>query len=292
MNPPFPRPGTGPALPLPEASLLLVFLLLFSPCSSARALELAAERRTPLDLEVSGLLPDGRTNAFIARAALEALPRLVATNAHDLALNRPAVYSGVALDALVAALGLPAGAEVVWAVCADGYVSHFTRADLAHQRPWLILELDGAAPDAWPKAGSGVAMAPYYLALPAFTPRDTVAGIPESPKLPYAVSRLHFTDAAGLQRLEPPDPAPLVQAGAVLAKRECLSCHNHFETGGVLSGRPWALLATWAKIDPGYLRRYVRNPRQVQPASKMPGFPHYPDEALDALAAYFKAFTP
>ncbi|MFN0068523.1 MAG: hypothetical protein ACKVYV_12905 [Limisphaerales bacterium] len=283
------RPGRPPRQAPGLLSALLLTAVLTTP---AIGLELVAERQMPLDLELSGRLPGGRTNAFLTRAALEALPRVTVTNAHDLALNRPAAYSGVPLADLVNALGLPADAEVVWAVCKDGYVSHFTREDLAHQRPLLVLELDGARPDAWPKAGSGVAMAPYYVSPPAFAPRDAVVGVPESPKLPYAVNRLHFTDAAGLLRIQPANASSLVLAGAVLAKRECLSCHNHFETGGVLSARPWALLATWAKIDPGYFRRYVRSPQSVQPAARMPGYPGLSDEALEALVAYFKAFQP
>jgi mono/diheme cytochrome c family protein len=135
-------------------------------------------------------------------------------------------------------------------------------------------------------------MAPFYLSYADFRPAEEILGLPEGPLLPYAVTRLHFASAAELDALLPAGLTGAAAQGARLARRDCLSCHFHHGVGGQLSGRPWALIATWAKIDPNYVRKYVRNPKGVQPESKMPGFPHYGDEAVEALVAYFKAFQP
>lgn len=197
---------------------------------------------------------------------------------------------------LQAALPVAPESDVIFAVCDDGYAAHFPKDYVAAFKPLLILELDGKPPKEWGKSlASGVGMPPFYINSAAFAPRDseTAAGQKESVRYPYAVARLDFTSAArtlGKLRLKP-GAGETALAGEKLALRDCLSCHEHAGFGGKNSGRPWLLLKTWS-ANTNYFRRYVKKPKSVQPAAKMPGFAHYDDAALDALTAYFREFQP
>jgi hypothetical protein len=50
------------------------------------------------------------------------------------------------------------------------------------------------------------------------------------------------------------------------------------------------VLAAWAKAEPDLFQKYIRNPRQVEPTSRMPGFPDFQPPALNSLQKYFSAY--
>lgn len=259
---------------------------------SAASLTPMPTRTSPLDLQVSGPLPGGVTNGFVTRDQLMSLPMTTVTNAHDGALKRSAVYRGVPLTELRAALSIDSKSDVVFMICADGYAAHVDGAYMKQFSPLLILEIDGEGPGKWGRSlASGMAMAPFYVNSGSFhaRPAERLAGIDEGPIYPYAVARLDFTMSTGpLGSLHlPAGASESARVGERLAIRDCLSCHDYRGVGGLMSNRPWALLKTWSS-NTNYFRRYVVNPKSVQPASRMPGFSHYNDEALDALQAYFR----
>ncbi|HTH46299.1 MAG TPA: cytochrome c [Candidatus Limnocylindria bacterium] len=277
--------------------LLLALLLGAWSCSTAAApLHLAPTRSSAYDLEITGLLTGGVTNGFVTREQLRSLRVVTVTNAHDGALKQPTAYTGVYLTDLRAALPVATGSDVIFAVCDDGYAAHFPADYVAAFQPLLILALDGHPAEEWGKSlASGVGMPPFYINSATFTPREseTAAGQKEGARYPYAVSKLVFTTTAkSIGRLGLKSGASATaQAGQKIALRDCLSCHAHDDFGGSNSGRPWLLLKTWS-ANPGYFRRYVKKPKSVQPAARMPGFPEYDDAALDALTAYFHEFKP
>jgi mono/diheme cytochrome c family protein len=275
---------------------ILTLICAGAMASGAGAVELASSRSSQWDLEVVGPLPGGRTNGFLTRAELFKLPLVTVTNAADGALKKSAAYRGVTLTALRTSLGIADSADVVFGICDDGYSAHFPPDYVAAFTPLLILELDGRGPESWGKSlASGFQMAPFYINSATFAPRpaETVAGQAESVRYPYAVSKLEYVAAAkSIDRLRLDSSAPAeARAGEKIALRDCLSCHGHEGFGGFNSGRPWTLLKTWAS-NTNYFRRYVVKPKAVQPAARMPGFPHYDDQALDALQAYFRSVVP
>lgn len=270
--------------------------LLAVAAADAAGLALAAGRGSGLDLEISGALTTGRTNGFVTREQLFSLPVQTVTNVLDGALKRPAVYRGVRLSDLKAALPLDPAAGVIFGVCQDGYAAHVDGGYIKAFDPLLILEIDGRGPEGWGRSlASGMAMAPYYINTAVFRPRpeQRAGGMDEGPVYPYAVVRLEFTtDSRALQPLRLGAGASAeAREGERLAMRDCLSCHDHRGVGGTMSNRPWELLKTWS-ANTNYFRRYVVKPRSVQPTSRMPGFPHYNDGALDALGAYFREWKP
>jgi mono/diheme cytochrome c family protein len=285
----------------PRLAWLLILLLTATSGGrgvpvSAAPLTLAAARSSPYDLQVSGLLTGGVTNGFVTREQLRSLGLVTVTNGHDGALKRAAAYAGLPLRDLQAALPVAPECDVIFAVCDDGYAAHFPADYVKAFQPLLILELDGKPAEEWGRSlASGVGMPPFYINSASFTPREseTAAGQKEGVRYPYAVSKLVFTTVANsIGRLAlQPGASAAAQAGQKIALRDCLSCHDHQGIGGSNSGRPWLLLKTWS-ANTNYFRRYVKKPKSVQPAAKMPGFAQYDDAALDALTAYFREFKP
>ncbi len=275
---------------------VLLLLGLLSAAVGAAPLVPLPSRTSPSDLQVSGLLPGGITNGFVTREQLLSLPLTTVTNVQDGALKRSAVYRGVPLTALQAALSVESRSDVIFLICGDGYTAHVDAAYLKQFAPLLILEIDGQGPEKWGRSlASGLAMAPYYVNSGSFQarPAERLAGIDEGPVYPYAVARIDFSTsdrALGPLRLDGA-ASELARLGERLAIRDCLSCHDHRGVGGLMSNRPWALLKTWSS-NTNYFRRYVVRPKSIQPASRMPGFSHYNEQALDALQAYFREWKP
>lgn len=270
--------------------------LIAAMTGQAAGIAMASGRGSGLDLEVSGALTTGRTNGFVTREQLLSLPLQTVTNVLDGALKRSAVYRGVRLSELKAALPVEPAADVIFGVCQDGYAAHVDAGYIRAFDPLLILEIDGKGSEAWGRSlASGMTMAPFYINTAAFRPRPEhrAGGIDEGPVYPYAVVRLEFTtDSRALQPLRlGAGASPEAKEGERLAVRDCLSCHDHRGVGGTMSNRPWELLKTWS-ANTNYFRRYVVKPRSVQPISRMPGFPHYNEGALDALGAYFREWRP
>lgn len=258
---------------------------------------LQASRTASTDLEVAGPFPGGRTNGYLSRERLLALPLTTVTNALDLARKGPAVYRGIPLRELRTLLGLDArSADTLFAVCSDGYSKAFQADYLDAFQSLLILEIDGTGPEQWGRSQlTGLQMAPYYINAADFVPRpsETVLGRPEDLHFPYSVVRIEFrTAATTLHRISLPDTAtPLARQGQAIAVRECLACHGHADFGGTMSGRPWLLIKTWAS-NTNYFRRYVVNPKSVQPKSRMPAYSDLEPVVLDALQAYFRELKP
>lgn len=250
-------------------------------------------RWSPTDLEVAGPFPGGRTNGFIPREQLMLQPLTTVTNSMDPARQAPAVYRGIPLQQLRSLVGLDASsADTLFAVCSDGYSKEFPADYLDAFHSILILEIDGTGPEAWGRSKlNGLQMAPYYINAVDFRPRadQTVLGRPEPLHFPYSVVRIEFrTAAATLDRIRlSVNASMLAKQGQEIALRECFGCHGHADFGGTLSGRPWLLIKTWAS-NTNYFRKYVVNPKSVQPTSKMPPFKDLDSKVLDALQAYFR----
>lgn len=274
-------------------ALLLAYCLLMGWMASARPLDLLDERSTEGDLEVVGEFSGGRTNGFIARTQLLALPLVTVTNRHDIELQRPVVYTAVALDDLFGALSLPNDIDVVTAICRDKYAAAYPRDYRQRHQPLLVLKLDGKDYLDWPSAPSGTRMAPFYISYGKFEadPKLMAAGVEEEARIPFAVVTLRFARyAESLGRLQVAKVAGAAIDGQTIALNQCLACHFSGNTGGRLSGKPWLVLAAWAKAEPDLFQKYVRNPRQVEPTSRMPGFPNYQAPALSSLQKYFSAY--
>jgi hypothetical protein len=57
-------------------------------------------------------------------------------------------------------------------------------------------------------------------------------------------------------------------------------------------GHPWALLAASAVNPRDNFRKYVIDPRSMNPHCRDPSYPTFDDKAFNALEVYFKAMMP
>jgi mono/diheme cytochrome c family protein len=275
--------------------MLLLVLGVVTLAAERRSPRLSKTRQAPTDLEISGLAETSGRPVFISHAELMKLDAISLTVKQDAELKRDAQYVGLPFATLLKSLPVRKGADTVFAYAHDAYMGYFTPDYIERHQPFLALMLDGKPPEQWPPSGYNTPLGPYMVSHPDFKPADSVVGQPESPQIPFGVVRLQFaTAAATVDRLKVNAALTndVMAAGQKLALRNCLACHHHDDFGGTKAQRPWIILATWAKADAGYFRRYVRNPQGVNPASKMPGFKDWSDETIEAVRSYFAAFTP
>jgi hypothetical protein len=280
----------------PMKQAIAAFLAAGTFCLSAQTVAhaptLHAVRGAASDLEVSGAVPDGKPQ-FLTYEELRALPQVRFKATNDSNYPAPAELAGVSLDQLRRSLALDA--DMVLAICADGYRSNYPVAYLAAHHPVLVLTVNGKEPAAWPKSGEGGELGPYVIANPGFVPSFKVLSHTDEAQIPFQVVRLDFrSEREVLGPITPkgnfaPD-SPVMQ-GYQIAQQNCYRCHNQGAEGGQMAGIPWPVLGAFAKGNADFFARYVRTPQAVNPHSKMAGSPGYDDQTIAALRAYFTTFA-
>ncbi len=69
----------------------------------------------------------------------------------------------------------------------------------------------------------------------------------------------------------------------VYKANKCSMCHQIGGEGGKMGG---ALDNVGSKRDEAWLKKYIKDPKSVEPNSKMKAFPNLADKDLDDLVAY------
>jgi mono/diheme cytochrome c family protein len=264
--------------------------------ATARALELHAERSSPFDLAVRGLLRESAPGAerFIRWPELRALP------CHTLTLTAEffpgdQVVTVLYLEDLWAALPVAGNADVLLASCADGYASVFRREFIRKDRPFLVLEINGLGPDRWPPPGLKFNPAPYVISVAATVAPEVATLLDANHKKPWGVTTIEvarFADAfAGAGRDRWARISDRAAAGRTIWINSCASCHQGPGGifGGTKSGQPFAVLEAIARSNPDFFRLYVRHPTEANPAGTMEAHPHYTDAQLAELIAFVTA---
>jgi hypothetical protein len=243
-------------------------------------------RQAPTDLEVG-------TGQFISYPDLLRFPQVSFTTAGDSNFPAPARITGVSLDELRRLLDPKA--DMVVAVCADGYRSNYPAGYLAAHHPVLVLKVDGKAQDGWPKTHDGGELGPYLVSNPDFAPSFKVLAHSDEAQIPFRVVRLAFRSERDVFGAIAPHgdypPGSPVMDGYTIAQQNCFRCHNMGVEGGQMASIPWPVLGALAKTSPEFFARYVRNPQALNPQSKMAGSPEYDDQTIAALKAYFSTFA-
>jgi cytochrome c2 len=248
---------------------------------------LHASRQAPTDLQVGA-------SQFVSYQSLLGLPQVTFTTSDDSNFVPPAHVGGVPLEELKRALA--PDADMVVAICADGYRTNYPPAYLSAHRPVLVLTVNGKPQEGWPKIheGSGE-LGPYVIANPSFTPSFKVLSHSDEAQIPFQVVRLDFrTEREVFGAIAPhgsfaPD-SPVMQ-GYKIAQQNCYRCHNMGAEGGQMASIPWPVIGALAKGNPDFFAKYVRNPQAVNPASRMAASPQYDDATIAALRAYFSTFA-
>ena len=274
------------------AALIMSGALWLSAQATHQALPLQPVRGAASDLEVGGAIPDGKP-AFVSYHDLLQLPQVTFLAANDSNYTGPDRLGGVPLERVARALGIDA--NMVLAICADGYHGNYPAAYLAAHHPVLVLTVNGKPPDAWPKTPEGTALGPYVIANPDFVPSFKVLSHSDEAQIPFEVVRLDFrheSDVLGpitpREKFAPDSP---VMQGFQIAQQNCYRCHNMGAEGGQMASVPWPMLGAVAKSSPDFFAKYVRTPQAVNPHSRMAGSPGYDDQTIAALRAYFSTFA-
>ena len=260
------------------------------------ALELHRERASPTDLALIGKLagvPAGETR-YVRWAELRALPTTTLALAVDFAAGKRQVTALFLAD-LWAELPRTAGADVVFAMCKDGYASVYRDTFMAECRPFLILEIEGAGPEKWPPPGLTFDAAPYMITVSAEVAPAVAKLLDAGHKRPWGVTTIEVASYAekfaGIYSGRWAALSPRAVAGREIWINSCASCHVGPAAvfGGTKSDRPFELLAAHAANNPAFFNDYVRTPKRVIPTSKMDGHPHYTDAHLADLIAFITA---
>lgn len=272
------------------ASAVIVIGTLLLSAQTKHSPLLHASRQAPTDLEVGG----GGAAQFISYQDLLQLPQASFMASDDSNFPAPARLGGVPLEQLKRSLGFTA--DMVVAICADGYRSNYPASYLAAHRPVLVLTVNGKAQEGWPKTHDGGELGPYVIANPSFTPSFKVLSHSDEAQIPFQVVRLDFRSETQVFGPIMPHgafaPGSPVMDGYRIAQQNCYRCHNMGAEGGQMASIPWPVLGAMAKTSPDFFARYVRTPQAVNPQSRMAPSPQYDDDTIAALRAYFATFAP
>jgi len=262
--------------------------------------KLRETRSSELDLEVGGELaglPAGAVR-YLTREDLKAMPQVSYRVTDDANFDGAVQVSGVELEVLAQKLGAGGEKAVIVAVCGDLYRAHYPRAYVETHRPVLVLEINGKAPEGWPKrkGSTGSGLGPYLISHPQFMPSFKILGNEEEAQIPWGVVRLEFrneeTVFAGITPRGASADGSRVQAGYQIARQNCLRCHGPASYGRLKGQLNWAGIAFFVDASPKDFSAYVRNPKTVVKTAEMPGNPGYDDATVEALIAYFRTFLP
>jgi mono/diheme cytochrome c family protein len=285
------------------ALIAFVNLLLIVPCACRAATTAPAKlsrvsRQSESDLEIGGDLAGVApgSSRYVTYNDLLKLSQVSYVVSDDSNFSGKTQISGVSLDMLARSLGAIPGAQLVVAICYDGYRTNYPTAYIKAHHPLLVLKINGKRQANWPKTHGGGSLGPYMISSPKFTPSFKVLSHTDEPQIPFGVTRIEFRDENTVLRSIAPRgnyaPNSQVMEGYRIAQQNCFRCHNMGNEGGQMAGRSWPILAMWASTEPDYFRRYVKNPQSVDPKDRMPPFPQYDAETIEALRRYFASFAP
>jgi mono/diheme cytochrome c family protein len=235
---------------------------------------------------------------YISRDELLAMPQASFTVTDDMNFTGPTKIGGVKLEDLAMRFGASPAANLVVAICDDGYRAIYPHNYLAAHHPVLVLEVNGQGPAGWPKAAedSGSRMGPYMISNPRFTPSFRILSHTDEAQIPWGVVRIEFREEKlVLGAIEPRGVRAQdrrVRDGFRIAQQNCFRCHNTGSEGGQKSGISWQALGAFAAKAPGEFAAYIRDPHAKNPRAQMPGNPAYDDATLNTLTAYFSTFSP
>lgn len=236
---------------------------------------------------------------YISYEQLLTLPQTTVTvtgdeNFRELAPQKLTV-TGVYLDVLERSLGALPRADLLTALCSDGYRATYTREYVKTHRPVLALKIDGLPVETWVTQTQNDDPGNYFVTHADFTPSFSVLSFQEVPKNPTKVIRLEFDSAQQVYGAIAPhkkDASNLqVIEGFRIAQQHCYRCHNMGGFGGTKAGRPWHTLGNYAATSPSTFERYIRDPKSIDPDSAMPPNPKLDGSTAKALQAYFQTFA-
>ena len=265
--------------------------------SSAGSIPLHANSTSAQDLKISGDipgLPPGSAR-YLSYDDLLKLPLVTFTVTDDPNFSGKTEITGVYLNELLHALGIPDQNTLISAICDDLYEAHYTVDYRAAHKPILVVQLNGKPLPHTTRTADGGAYGPYLISHASFTPRFKILAHDEESQIPNGVLELRFLkENEVLAAIRPHGNfaagSPEMK-GYQIAEQNCFRCHQSGDYGGHKAGRSWTALAKIANADPKGFEAYTKDPQSQNAYAQMPANPGYDDATLHALTAYFKTFV-
>jgi cytochrome c2 len=277
----------------------LAAVLLLACAGRAPALELHAKRDSPFDLGLTGMLagvPSGEAR-YARWSDLRSLPTSKLAMDGEF-VEGPQELTVVFLDDLWKALPVAPGADTLLATCADGYASVFTSEFISRYRPFLVLEINGKGPVDWPPPGLDYNPGPFVITVSAKLVPAAATYRDLEHKKPWGVTTLEVASFAERYKAvysgRWASLAPAAQDGREVWVNSCASCHQGPAGifGGSKAGRPFEVIAAYARYDRAFFVKYVRDPKSLVPCAKMEPHPKYTDNELSNLILFITSGNP
>lgn len=149
-------------------------------------------RSAPGDLEIGGELAESSAGStrFVRYEDLLRLPQETLTVNDDTNFRGKTEIGGIPLDQLARIFGK--SADMIVAICYDGYRTNYPRDYVNAHHPLLVLRINGQERDHWPPAENGGTMGPFLISHPVFQPSFKVLSHEDEPQIPFGVTRLEF----------------------------------------------------------------------------------------------------
>lgn len=206
--------------------------------------------------------------------------------------NKPMEYIAIPLHHLFKDRKIPSdGTLDIKAL--DGMYSVIPTPRLLNEEPSSAIAYLAFQPKngSWPLTKKGVSIGPFYL----IWKNPQLSNI-SSEEWPFMIESIEAKGsfAATYPRTVPRPPVdPSVQNGYALFKTNCFPCHTLNKEGAAQMGPDLNVpLSPTDYFAPGYLKKYIRDPRSLRHWSKsmMPAFDNtkLKDAELDDLIAYLK----
>ncbi len=259
-------------------------------------LMLNADRHSPFDLEITGLLKDETEAVYVSQADLAVLPSTeVALTGEFGSGDTPLALTVVWLADLWAALPVQSSADTLLARCKDGYFSVYQQGQFAELKPFLVVKINGQGPEKWPPAGVRYNPGPHVILVSSKVAPAVADLLDAGHKKPWGVTSIEVARFADSFQPAFTGKWTKLSAAGELGRdiwiNSCASCHVGPEqmSGGTKSARPFEVVAAHARYNRDYFERYVRDPQSTMPGAKMEAHPHYNDEQMAALVAFITA---
>lgn len=266
---------------------------MLATAAQAPALELHAERSSPYDLAVTGKIAgDGDGGArYLRWSELRALPTAQVGMDGEF-VKGPQTLTVVFLSDLWKALPVASGADTILASSGDGYAAVYTSEFISRYRPFLVLEINGKGPEKWPPPGMEFDPGPYVITVSADLAPAVALFRDVEHKKPWGVTKIEvasYSERYGAIYSEKwGNLPPGAQDGRDIWVNSCASCHQGPGGifGGTKAGKPFQVVAAYARFDRAYFMRYVRDPKSLVACAKMEPHPKYTDSELSNLISF------
>ena len=166
----------------------------------------------------------------------------------------------------------------------DGYDPLLDMDKVAARKGFLALS-NTPSGQGWLKAGPReIYPGPAYLIWEAPGEHEESSGYP----WPYQMVKIELVPKAPMLKILRPDGLADKEEGAVLFQEHCLKCHGVGHFGGTMGPALDVVLSVTGSWKSDFMASFIKDPRAVVPASKMPPMNALSTNSTSRIVDYLK----